>query len=66
MRAVSRFSFSAPASRSSLPIGSLIGRLLPRMVLKEHGIASKDMSFGKTQANKPYIVTVPNDLMRLI
>ncbi|KAF9046040.1 4'-phosphopantetheinyl transferase [Hymenopellis radicata] len=38
-------------------IGSLIGRLLPRVMLKEHGVAPKDMAFGVTAARKPYITT---------
>lgn len=36
--------------------GSLIGRLLPRLMLKEQGIAPKEMKFGVTEAKKPYIV----------
>lgn len=40
-------------------IGSLIGRLLPRVMLKEHGIPPKDMTFAVTAAKKPYIVILP-------
>ncbi|KAG7097279.1 hypothetical protein E1B28_004644 [Marasmius oreades] len=35
----------------------LISRLLPRVLLKEKGIASNKMSFGTTSVGKPYITT---------
>ncbi|KAK7060310.1 hypothetical protein VNI00_001075 [Paramarasmius palmivorus] len=37
--------------------GGLISRLLPRMLLKERGIASREMTFAATTAGKPYITT---------
>ncbi|KAL0070947.1 hypothetical protein AAF712_002168 [Marasmius tenuissimus] len=39
----------------------LISRLLPRMLLKEKGIAPKDMSFSATSAGKPYITSLGLD-----
>ncbi|KAI9067617.1 hypothetical protein FKP32DRAFT_1620097 [Trametes sanguinea] len=38
-------------------IRGLIGRLLPRLLLKERGIPKAEMRFFKTQAGKPYICT---------
>ena len=38
-------------------IGCLIGRLLPRVLLKQHGIPAAQMTFGKTDAGKPYVVS---------
>ncbi|KAL7282154.1 hypothetical protein ACG7TL_003623 [Trametes sanguinea] len=38
-------------------IRGLIGRLLPRLLLKERGIPKNEMRFFKTQAGKPYICT---------
>ncbi|KZT12948.1 uncharacterized protein LAESUDRAFT_689951 [Laetiporus sulphureus 93-53] len=35
----------------------LVGRLLPRMLLKERGVPPDRMSFGKTATGKPYITT---------
>ncbi|OCH94245.1 hypothetical protein OBBRIDRAFT_789383 [Obba rivulosa] len=35
----------------------LAGRLLPRMLLKERGIPLSRMTFGTTEAGKPYITT---------
>ncbi|ESK97493.1 ebony activating protein [Moniliophthora roreri MCA 2997] len=35
----------------------LISRLLPRMLLKKKGIASREMTFAATTAGKPYITT---------
>ncbi|KAI0921498.1 hypothetical protein AcW1_004544 [Taiwanofungus camphoratus] len=37
--------------------GGLVGRLLPRMLLKERGISPRAMQFSKTEAGKPYITT---------
>jgi len=37
----------------------LIGRLLPRMLLKERGVTRSAMTFASTKAGKPYITT-PN------
>jgi len=34
---------------------SLIGNILPRIVLREQGLSNRVMSFAKTAANKPYI-----------
>lgn len=36
--------------------GTLIGRLLVRMMLKERGLEPKRTSFSATAAGKPYIV----------
>lgn len=36
---------------------TLIGRLLPRILLKKRGISVNDMSFAATETNKPYITT---------
>ena len=38
--------------------GSLVGHLLPRVMLHERGIAVSSVKFGKTESNKPYICTV--------
>lgn len=37
--------------------GGLVGRLLPRMLLKERGISPRAMQFSKTEAGKPYIAS---------
>lgn len=37
--------------------GGLIGRLLPRLLLKEKGVPLSAMTFSKTLAGKPYIVS---------
>lgn len=39
------------------PLGTLIGRLLPRVLLHERGIIPGAMKFGATDANKPYIAS---------
>ncbi|KAI1792852.1 hypothetical protein LXA43DRAFT_1003505 [Ganoderma leucocontextum] len=39
-------------------IRGLIGRLLPRLLLKEQGIPLTAMTFGKTPAGKPYITSI--------
>ena len=38
--------------------GSLVGNLLPRLMLHERGVPVSSMEFAKTDANKPYICTV--------
>ncbi|KAI0721830.1 hypothetical protein C8T65DRAFT_629312 [Cerioporus squamosus] len=38
-------------------VRGLIGRLLPRLLLKYRGIPANAMIFGRTQAGKPYITT---------
>ncbi|KAJ7591309.1 hypothetical protein C8J56DRAFT_1013992 [Mycena floridula] len=48
---IKRFYRRQDASRT------LIGRLLPRLMLKEQGISPAAMSFSATEANKPYITT---------
>ena len=40
-------------------LGSLIGRLAPRLLLKEWGIAPATMAFGVTPAGKPYMARLP-------
>ncbi|KAL1723623.1 4'-phosphopantetheinyl transferase superfamily [Schizophyllum commune] len=45
---IKRFYHRADACRC------LIGRLLPRVLLKQHGVPVAQMSFGKTDAGKPY------------
>ncbi|OBZ76787.1 L-aminoadipate-semialdehyde dehydrogenase-phosphopantetheinyl transferase [Grifola frondosa] len=35
----------------------LIGKLLPRLLLRERGIAVSSMTFGLTQTGKPYVTT---------
>ncbi len=37
--------------------GGLIGRLLPRLLLKRNGTPVSTMAFAKTQAGKPYIAS---------
>lgn len=39
------------------PTGTLIGRLLPRMMLRQQGVPVHAMAFGATAAGKPYIVS---------
>ena len=39
-------------------IGSLVGSLLPRMMLHERGVPASLVKFGKTESNKPYICMV--------
>ncbi|KAK0498528.1 hypothetical protein EDD18DRAFT_1461547 [Armillaria luteobubalina] len=36
---------------------TLIGRLLPRMMLRDHGVLPRAITFGATEARKPYIIT---------
>ncbi|KAG7448973.1 uncharacterized protein BT62DRAFT_963752 [Guyanagaster necrorhizus] len=36
---------------------TLIGRLLPRMMLRDRGVLPQAMTFGATEARKPYITT---------
>ncbi|KAL1735739.1 4'-phosphopantetheinyl transferase superfamily [Schizophyllum commune] len=48
---IKRFYHRADACRC------LIGRLLPRVLLKQHGIPAAQMTFGKTDAGKPYVTT---------
>ncbi|EMD41033.1 hypothetical protein CERSUDRAFT_44618, partial [Gelatoporia subvermispora B] len=36
----------------------LVGRLLPRMLLKERGISLDRMTFGTTETGKPYIASI--------
>ena len=38
--------------------GCLIGRLLPRMLLKQKGVAKSAMSFSSTQSGKPYTASL--------
>ncbi|KAI0773881.1 hypothetical protein C8Q74DRAFT_1267188 [Fomes fomentarius] len=38
-------------------VRGLIGRLLPRLLLKERGVSSHSMRFAKTSVGKPYITT---------
>ena len=38
--------------------GSLVGNLLPRLMLHERGVSPSSVKFAKTEANKPYICTV--------
>ena len=38
--------------------GSLVGHLLPRVMLHERGIPVLSVEFSKTESNKPYICTV--------
>ena len=38
--------------------GSLVGNLLPRLMLRERGVRASSVKFAKTEANKPYIDTV--------
>ena len=45
------------ASHGPHGIGGLIGRLLPRMLLKDKGVQIDAMRFAKTQAGKPYIAS---------
>lgn len=40
-----------------LDTGGLIGRLLPRLLLKERGVSSHSMRFAKTSVGKPYIAS---------
>ncbi|KAI0751411.1 hypothetical protein C8Q80DRAFT_574355 [Daedaleopsis nitida] len=47
------------ADRYGVP-GGLIGRLLPRLLLKARGVSIPDMKFAKTRAGKPYIMTSSN------
>ena len=37
-------------------IGTLIGRLLVRVILKEKGVSPEDIKLGITAEGKPYIV----------
>lgn len=39
--------------------GCLIGRLLPRMLLKDRGIPRSAMAFATTPAGKPYTASPP-------
>jgi hypothetical protein len=36
-------------------LGCLIGRLLPRVMLKERGLYTSDTAFSATDTGKPYI-----------
>ena len=38
--------------------GSLVGNLLPRLMLHERGVSASSVKFSKTEANKPYVCTV--------
>ncbi|KAK0468097.1 uncharacterized protein EV420DRAFT_1259606 [Desarmillaria tabescens] len=38
-------------------LGTLIGHLLPRMMLRDRGVLPQAMTFGATEARKPYITT---------
>lgn len=38
--------------------GSLVGNLLPRVMLHERGVPVSSANFAKTESNKPYICTV--------
>ena len=38
--------------------GSLVGNLLPRLMLRERGVSVSSVKFEKTEANKPYINVV--------
>jgi hypothetical protein len=40
------------------PAGSLVGNLLPRLMLRERGVPVSSVEFAKTEANKSYISTV--------
>ena len=44
-------------SRQGRLPGTLISRLLPRMLLKERGISTSAMTFASTKAGKPYIAS---------
>lgn len=41
---------------------SLVGNLLPRVMLHERGVPVSSVKFGKTESNKPYICTPITDL----
>lgn len=41
---------------SSFIEGSLIGSLLPRVLLKKRGVAKEAMTFADTETGKPYCV----------
>jgi 4'-phosphopantetheinyl transferase len=46
----------------NLTKGCLIGRLLPRMLLKERGVSPAEMSFSATPAGKPYVASPPSGI----
>lgn len=41
---------------------SLVGNLLPRVMLRERGVPVSSVEFGKTESNKPYVCTPITDL----
>ena len=46
-----------PQSRCSHDEGSLVGMLLPRALLTERGTPWEYITFGHTEAGKPFIVS---------
>ena len=43
------------ARHGASPAGSLVGNLLPRLMLRERGVPFSPVTFSKTEANKPYV-----------
>ena len=50
-------SWSVKISKPYTLSGTLISRLLPRMLLKKRGLSFNDMTFAYTEAGKPYIAS---------
>jgi len=43
--------------------GGLVGRLLPRVLLREQGISLDRMTFARTDSGKPYIASAIHTLV---